>query len=97
MKAYAIQNGVSEEDILTDGEGYSTYESVSRAKELYGIHKLVIVTQKYHLYRALYIANDMDMTALGADAALYTYAGQWYREIREMLARIKDFGLCLFN
>ena len=97
MKAYAIQNGVSDEDILTDGEGYSTYESVSRAKELYGIHKLVIVTQKYHLYRALYIANDMDMTALGADAALYTYAGQWYREIREMLARIKDFGLCLFN
>ena len=39
----------------------------------------------------------MSMTALGADAALYTYAGQWAREIREMLARIKDFGLCLFN
>jgi len=97
MKAYAMQNGVPEEDILTDGEGFSTYESVSHAKELYGIHKLVIVTQKYHLYRALYIANDMDMTALGADAALHSYAGQWMREIREMLARVKDFGLCLFN
>lgn len=97
MKAYAIQNGISEEDILIDGEGYSTYESVSHAKELCGTDKLVIVTQKYHLYRALYIANDMDMTALGADAALYTYRGQFYREIREVLARIKDFGLCLFS
>lgn len=97
MKAYAIQNGIPEEDILTDGEGFSTYESVQRAKERFGIEKMVIVTQKYHLYRALYIANDMEIAALGADAALYSYAGQLYREIREMLARVKDFGLCLFN
>ena len=97
MKLYAIENGVAEEDILTDDKGFSTYESISRAKKHYLISKFVIVTQKYHLHRALYIANDMDITALGADAALYRYAGQLYREIREVLARIKDMTVCLFD
>ena len=97
MKEYAMQNGVPEEDILTDGEGFSTYESLSRAKTVFGIEKLVIVTQKYHLYRALYIAEDMDIEASGCDAALHSYAGQLYRELREILARAKDFVLCLFD
>lgn len=97
MKEYAMQNGVPEADIIMDEEGFSTYESLSRAKQVYGIEKLVIVTQKYHLYRALYIAKHMDITAVGCDAALHSYGGQLYREIREILARIKDFGLCLFD
>lgn len=97
MKRYAVSKGVLEEDILLDGEGYSTYESLSRAQTVYGIDKLVVVTQKYHLYRALYTANDLDMTAAGADAALFTYAGQFVRDVREVLARTKDFAKCLFN
>ena len=97
MKEYAMQNGVPEEDILTDGEGFSTYESLSREKTVFGIEKLVIVTQKYHLYRALYIAEDMDIEASGCDSALHSYAGQLYRELREILARAKDFVLCLFD
>lgn len=97
MKRYALENGIPEDDILTDGEGFSTYESVSRAKEIYQLDQFVIVTQKYHLYRALYIAEDMEIEALGADAALYTYSGQLYREIREVLARIKDMAVCLFD
>ena len=97
MKEYAVQNGVPEGDILTDGEGFSTYESLSRAKEVYGIEKLVVVTQRYHLYRALYIAQDLGLEASGCDAALHSYAGQLYRELREILARVKDFSLCLFN
>ncbi len=97
MKEYAIQNGIPEADIIMDEEGFSTYESLSRAKQVYGIEKLVIVTQKYHLYRALYIAKHMDITAVGCDAALHSYGGQLYREIREILARVKDFGLCLFD
>ena len=97
MKRYAMENGVAEEDILTDDEGFSTYESVLRAKEEYHLEKCVIVTQKYHLYRALYIAKTMEIEALGADAALYTYAGQLYRDIREVLARVKDLSLCIFD
>ena len=97
MKAYALENGVSEEDILEDPEGYSTYETVSRAKQSYGLDSIVAVTQKYHLYRALYIARDFDMQARGASADLDIYSGQLYRDFREVLARIKDFGFCLLN
>lgn len=97
MKLYAMEKGVPEDAILEDPEGFSTYESMSRAKELYHLDSLVIVTQKYHLYRAIYIAEDLDMDAKGASADLETYAGQLYRDIREVLARIKDFGLCLLN
>ncbi len=97
MKQYAVQNGVFEEDILTDPEGFSTYESLFRAKTVYHADSLVVVTQKYHLYRALYIANDLELDACGADAALYAYAGQLYREIREVLARVKDLIQCMTN
>ena len=97
MKRYAVEKGVSEEDILEDPIGFSTYESVSRANAVFGADKLVIVTQKYHLYRALYIAEDFGMEAVGVSADLEKYAGQFYRDLREVLARIKDFGLCLLN
>ena len=97
MKAYALENGVPEEDILEDPEGYSTYETMLRAKEVYGLDSIVAVTQRYHLYRALYIARDFGMQARGADADLDVYSGQLYRDFREVLARIKDFGLCLIN
>ena len=97
MKLYAIENGVREEDILEDPEGYSTYETMQRAKELYGLNKIIAVTQTYHLYRAMYIAEDLGLEANGASADLDIYAGQLYRDIREVLARVKDFGLCLAN
>ena len=97
MKAYAMEKGVPEEDILLDPEGYSTYETMLRAKEVYGLDSIVAVTQKYHLYRALYIAKDFGLDAKGASADLDIYSGQLYRDFREILARIKDFGLCLFN
>ena len=97
MKAYAMAHGVPEEDILEDPEGYSTYETMLRAKEIYGLESIVAVTHKYHLYRALYIAEDLGMQARGADADLDVYSGQLYRDFREILARIKDFGLCMIN
>ena len=97
MKAYALEKGVPEEAILEDPEGYSTYETVSRAKEVYGLDSIVAVTQKYHLYRAIYIACDFDMQVRGAEADMDIYVGQIYRECREILARIKDFAFCLLN
>ena len=97
MKIFALENGVPEEDILEDPEGYSTYETMSRAKEVYGLNCIVAVTQKYHLYRAIYIAQDFGMQARGASADLDFYVGQIYWDFREAIARIMDFGLCLFN
>ena len=95
MKKYAVEHGVAEDDIITDGEGYSTIETVTRAKEVFGVEKCVLVTQKYHLYRALYSAEKLGMNAVGASADVHTYAGQIYRDAREILARVKDFLLCI--
>lgn len=97
MKLYALENGIPEEDILVDPEGYSTYETMQRAKEVYGLERIIAVTQAYHLYRAMYIARDFGMDVKGAVADLDFYVGQIYRDCREVLARIKDFGMCLFN
>ena len=97
MKLYALENGIPEEDILVDPEGYSTYETMQRAREVYGLERIVAVTQEYHLYRAMYIARDFGMEVKGASADLDIYSGQLYRDCREVLARIKDFGMCLFN
>lgn len=97
MKAYAIANGVAEKDVIEDGEGYSTLETVTRAKELFGIEKCVLVTQKYHLYRAMYAAESMGMDVVGAASNPRPYYGQFYRDLREILARVKDFTLCIGN
>ena len=97
MKLYAMEKGVPEEDILEDPEGYSTYETMQRAKDVYGARKMIAVTQTYHLYRAMYIAHDFGMEVKGASADLDVYSGQLYRDFREVLARVKDFGLCLCN
>ena len=91
MKAHAIALGVPEEDIICDGYGLSTFESVWRAKEVYSAKKLVLVTQEYHLYRALYISERLGVEAVGVSADIRTYRNQISRDIREVLARLKDF------
>ena len=97
MKKFAIEKGVPSEDIFMDHAGFSTYESLYRAKEIFGCKRIVIVTQKYHLYRALYIAESLGIEAYGVPSDPRTYFGQSYRELREILARDKDFFSCLFN
>lgn len=91
MEALALDLGCSSDEIDCDYEGFSTYESVLRAKEIFGVEKIIIVTQKYHLYRALYIAESFGMEAYGVCADLRTYRGHTYRELRELAARVKDF------
>ena len=95
MEALAFELGVCAEDIERDYFGFSTYESVLRAKELFGAEKILIITQKYHLYRALYIADSLGLEAYGVPADIREYRGQVYRDAREVAARIKDFFLAL--
>ena len=97
MKNYAIERGVKSEDIFMDHAGFSTYESIYRAKAIFKAKRIVIVTQKYHLYRALYIAKQLDLEAYGVGADPRQYVGATYREIREILARDKDFIKCIFK
>jgi len=91
MKEYAIEDGVPSEDIFMDHAGFSTYESIYRVKEIFTADKIVIVTQEYHLYRALYIAEKLDIDAYGVSSDPRKYSGQVFRELREILARNKDF------
>ncbi len=91
MKAYAVDAGVPSEDVFCDHAGFSTYESIYRAKEIFGADKVIIVTQEYHLHRALYVAKSLGIDAYGVSADYRTYAGQIGRDLREILARNKDF------
>lgn len=91
MKNYLLEHGIPEEDIITDNYGISTYDSIYRVKNVYKSNKVVIVSQRYHLYRALFLSDNLDLEAYGVEANLRYYYGQWYREIREILARNKDF------
>ena len=97
MKNYAIEKGIPSEDIFMDHAGFSTYESLFRAKEIFEAKKVVIVTQEYHLYRALYIAKQLGLEAYGVGADPRQYVGATYRELREILASDKDFVKCLFK
>ena len=97
MKSYAMTNGVPSEDIFMDHAGFSTYESMYRARDIFQVDSLVIVTQEYHLYRAIYNAKSLGLDACGVSADLRSYPGQTSRDIREVLARCKDFAYCIFS
>lgn len=96
MKDYAIAEGVPEEAVFMDHAGFSTYESLYRARDIFAVKAVVIVTQRYHLYRALYVAERMGLSAYGVASDLRTYPGMPRFEAREILARLKDFVYTLF-
>lgn len=97
MKQYAIDAGVPSEDIFMDHAGFSTYESMYRAKEVFCAKRILIVTQEYHLYRAIYVARALGLEAYGVACDYRTYSGQFNRDIREILARDKDFFTAIFQ
>lgn len=96
MRAYAIKKGIPKEDIYLDYAGFSTYESMYRLKEIFQVKRAVVVTQQYHLYRALYIGEHKGLELCGVPAA-DRLGGQKGRDIREVFARVKSFGLVLIN
>lgn len=96
MKDYAIKLGVPKEKIFLDHAGFSTYESVYRAKEIFGVDSCVFVSQEYHLSRTLYCAKNFGINAFGS-AAEDVASGQTLRDVREIIARNKDFLYCVFE
>ena len=97
MKNFLISHKISSENIFMDHAGFSTYDSIYRAKEIFKAKKIIIVTQKYHLYRALYIAKELGIEAYGIEADKRTYKYQLKREIREIAARVKDLIKCIIK
>jgi len=90
MEKYCLDNGIPKEAIVRDDIGFSTYESVYNAVVTMGYTDIIIVTQKYHLYRAVYTAKQMGAEADGYGADYRTYRGQPIRDLREYFARVKD-------
>lgn len=100
MKDFAVGKDAVGEEIFMDHAGFSTYESMYRAKEVFQVKKVVIVTQKYHLYRAIYNARKLGLDAYGVAAdGQYNYSlpVRTYNNARESLARCKDFLWCIFK
>ena len=90
MDRLSQEQGVPAEDTVLDYAGLCTYDSLYRARDIFGVKKLVIVTQEYHLYRALYLAKALGLEAWGVAADGQNYRGQTMRDLREILARDKD-------
>ena len=97
MKDYLVGHKIPSQDIFMDHAGISTYDSIYRAKYIFQVKKIIIVTQEYHLYRALYIAKQLDIEAYGVSSNPRTYTNQIKRDIREAFARVKDFFQCLLK
>ncbi|MBQ3215146.1 MAG: YdcF family protein [Oscillospiraceae bacterium] len=97
MKAFAVDKGIPSGDVFMDHAGFSTYESMYRAKEIFQADKIIIVTQTYHLFRSIYIARSLGIEAYGVDADLVGYGNGNGREMREVLARVKDTFTCIFK
>ncbi|MBQ7120804.1 MAG: YdcF family protein [Clostridia bacterium] len=95
MKDFAVERGIASENIFMDHAGFSTYESMYRAKEIFKAQRILIVTQGYHLHRAIYDARALGIEACGVASDPRTYSGQAYRDVREILARNKDFIYCI--
>ena len=97
MKAYAMEAGVPSTDVFCDHAGFSTYESMYRARDIFCAKQVVIVSQQYHLYRAVYDARALGLEAWGVPAEDIAYLGQGLRDFRELLAINKDVFYCLFK
>ena len=98
MMKYALENSdIKKENVFLDHAGFSTYESAYRAKAIFNVKKSVFVTQKYHLYRAVYNARKNGIEAYGVICDDYDWPGMSYYKFRESLAIFKDFFACLFD
>lgn len=91
MKKYAMELGVPEQNIICDYMGYSTHESIDRFEESYKSSSVILVSQEYHLNRALYIAHEQGIDdAIAVSADLDEYSLQTIYDLREVLARVSD-------
>ncbi len=97
MKNYAITNGVPSDAIFMDHAGFCTYDSIYRAKEIFGAKKIIIVTQEYHLYRSIFISNFLGLDSYGIKSDARIYTKMPYHIVREILARVKNYFRCLIK
>lgn len=90
MLVYALKQGIPAEDIFLDFAGFSTYDSVYRANAVFKAVRVIVVTQKYHLFRTLWICDALGITSKGVASDQRKHRKRFFREAREVLARDKD-------
>ena len=91
MRVYLLNKGVKESDIFLDHAGFNTYDSLFRAKAIFKVDNAIIVTQGYHLYRAVYIARKLGINAQGYRADRRRYLHIRAYKARELLAIVKSY------
>lgn len=92
MKTYLKRRNIPAADIFMDHAGFDTYDSIYRARDIFRVKKVIIVTQKYHLFRAVYIARKLGLEAYGVATDQRDYGRVMIKfQLREVAARVKDF------
>lgn len=95
MKKFALKSGVPEEALVTDEKGYNTYATILRAKEVFNAKSAYIISQSFHLTRAVWIAREIGIDAEGVSAG--DMKEVWYYSAREFFARTKDYFQVIFK
>jgi vancomycin permeability regulator SanA len=92
MRQFALSAGVPDEAIVMDYAGRRTYDTCFRAKAIFGVKKALLVTQKFHLPRAVFLCNMLGMDTIGVEASnCYWNGSPFVWDIREQLATIAAF------
>lgn len=91
MKRFGEILSVDEDDLIMDFAGRRTYDTCFRAKEIFGLDKVILVTQEYHLYRALYTCRALGLDVIGVSASRQEYKDQAYYNLREIPATLLAF------
>ena len=91
MRKHVLAQGARPEDVFTDHAGFTTYESMTRARAIFGVESAIVVTQAFHLPRAVYLARGLGIPAVGVEADRHRYRSSLQLGVREAFARVKAF------
>ena len=97
MRQYLIDQGVEPEHIFMDHAGFDTYDTIYRARDIFLVQKAIVVTQDFHLRRALYIGECLKINLQGVSSDLRIYPRAGYYRLREYAARVKAFVECILK
>jgi SanA protein len=94
MRRYLTEHGVSAELMVTDPAGYDTYETLYRARAVYGIREAYVTSQPFHLVRIMYIGNQLNLKLSGVPCTMPPNASLFAFRLREVVARVKAYVDC---
>lgn len=91
MYSYLVEKGIPEFDLKQDTKGVDTYTTCLRAKEIFGVSKAILITQKFHLARTIYLCENFGIESYGVASDKSVYENLFYNRIREFFALGKAY------